>query len=63
MSNPATAPQSPCISICTLDDADICMGCYRSLDEIIDWTMMDDSQKGLVLENVERRAAAHEQVG
>ena len=63
MNNPATAPQSPCISICTLDDADVCMGCNRSLDEIIEWTMMDDAEKRAVLDNVERRASLREQVG
>ena len=26
--------ESPCIRHCTLDDADICLGCGRTLDEI-----------------------------
>ena len=54
-------PQSPCISICTLDDDDVCMGCYRSLDEIVDWTMMSDDEKRTVLGNVAERAALRSQ--
>ena len=38
-------PRSPCISVCVLDDEDICMGCYRSAMEITDWFMATDEQK------------------
>ena len=53
---------SPCISICTLDDADICMGCHRTVDEIIDWAMLDDDEKRAVLERVRERAATRTEV-
>ncbi|MFZ1295916.1 MAG: DUF1289 domain-containing protein, partial [Pseudomonadales bacterium] len=34
----AVTPQaSPCIRHCTLDEADICIGCGRSLQDILDW--------------------------
>ena len=36
---------SPCNSICTLNDEDICIGCYRSAEEIRNWSVMDDDQK------------------
>lgn len=42
-------PRSPCISVCVLDENDICMGCYRSADEITDWFMASDDQKREVL--------------
>ncbi|MEL7312950.1 MAG: DUF1289 domain-containing protein [Pseudomonadota bacterium] len=58
-----TKAQSPCISVCTLDDSDICMGCFRSLDEIIDWTMLDEAGKLQVLENVAQRAAERRKTG
>ncbi|MEX1032521.1 MAG: DUF1289 domain-containing protein, partial [Cellvibrionaceae bacterium] len=29
--------KSPCISICLLDEEDICVGCYRSGSEISRW--------------------------
>lgn len=38
-------PKSPCISVCVLDDDDICMGCYRSAVEITDWFMASDEEK------------------
>ncbi|MEO0616367.1 MAG: DUF1289 domain-containing protein [Pseudomonadota bacterium] len=57
----AAKPQSPCISICTLDEHDLCMGCYRSLDEIVDWTMMTDDEKRAVLANVAERSAQQKQ--
>tara|TARA_R110002124_G_scaffold76532_5_gene205045 strand:- start:5219 stop:5407 length:189 start_codon:yes stop_codon:yes gene_type:complete len=48
-------PQSPCISVCVLDDADICMGCYRSASEITDWFMASDEQKREVLRRARER--------
>ncbi|MFK8051990.1 MAG: DUF1289 domain-containing protein [Woeseiaceae bacterium] len=54
------SPQSPCISICTLDEQDVCMGCARTLDEIIDWAMMDDPAKQAVLDRLAIRLEAHE---
>ena len=30
----AAEPQSPCISICVLDEQGICQGCFRSADEV-----------------------------
>jgi len=41
---------SPCVSVCFLDENDICEGCYRSAQEITDWTSYDNQQKKLVLE-------------
>lgn len=50
-----TTPKSPCISICVLDDDDICMGCYRSAQEITDWFMASDEQKNEVLHKARER--------
>ena len=37
---------SPCICVCTMDQATgLCIGCYRTLDEIAGWSGMDDAQK------------------
>jgi len=51
-------PKSPCISVCVLDDDDICMGCYRSSDEITDWFMASDEQKREVLRKAKVRMDA-----
>ena len=51
-------PGSPCVSICALDENDICMGCYRSADEITDWFMATPEEKRRMLELAERRRLA-----
>ena len=56
MSRPS--PQSPCISVCALDESDVCMGCYRSAEEITDWFMASDEEKYRILERVRERRDA-----
>ena len=51
-------PKSPCISVCVLDDDDICLGCYRSALEITDWSMASDEQKREVLRKAQERLQA-----
>jgi predicted Fe-S protein YdhL (DUF1289 family) len=51
-------PQSPCISVCLLDDNDICTGCFRSADEITDWFMASAEQKREVLRRARERMEA-----
>lgn len=49
----AAAPRrvgSPCVSVCLLDGADVCVGCFRTADEITDWVMLDDDARRKVLE-------------
>lgn len=41
--------ESPCIRNCCLDDNDVCMGCFRTLDEIKVWSSLSDQQKREVL--------------
>lgn len=40
---------SPCIRNCCLDEEDICMGCYRSLEEILIWHKASDDEKSEIL--------------
>ena len=51
-----TEPQSPCISVCLLDDKDICVGCYRSAEEITDWFIADSDGKREILSRARKRA-------
>jgi hypothetical protein len=45
-----TPPGSPCISICRMDGATgWCEGCLRTLDEIANWSLLDDDEKRAVL--------------
>ncbi|MFT6957651.1 MAG: putative Fe-S protein YdhL (DUF1289 family) [Halieaceae bacterium] len=50
-----TTPKSPCISICALDDNDICSGCFRSAREITDWAMVDGRGKNEIIAKARQR--------
>ena len=41
---------NPCIRHCCLDQDDICLGCYRSLDEILRWSQSTNEQKQNILD-------------
>jgi predicted Fe-S protein YdhL (DUF1289 family) len=41
--------KSPCVRNCCLDDGDICMGCFRSLDEIKVWGQATDEERTAIL--------------
>ncbi|WPC04145.1 DUF1289 domain-containing protein [Pseudomonas sp. MBLB4123] len=49
---------SPCVSICALDDEDICIGCQRNVAEITRWSRMDDGERRQVLARCHARAEA-----
>lgn len=51
---------SPCVSVCELDSATgFCKGCWRTIDEIGQWSALDNPGKIAVLERLrERRRAA-----
>lgn len=48
---------SPCIRNCCLNEKDICLGCFRSIDEILIWGTASDEQKStaLALSNTRRK--------
>ena len=50
--------KSPCIEVCALDDHNVCIGCYRTADEIIDCFAASDERKRVILEAVHRRRTA-----
>ena len=50
---------SPCISVCVLDpDGALCLGCFRTLDEIAAWGALDADAKRRVLASLPARAAS-----
>ena len=51
---------SPCVSICQMDARDeVCVGCYRTRDEIATWSSMDQDDQMLLLDILrDRRVAA-----
>ncbi len=46
---------SPCVRICCLDDNDICLGCYRSMAEILRWGEAENNEKRQILTNARSR--------
>ncbi len=50
--------QSHCIKICVVHPAErICTGCYRSIDEITQWSRMSNDERAAVMEELPGRAA------
>lgn len=41
--------RSPCVSVCALDENDMCIGCQRTGDEILRWTQMTNEERREVL--------------
>ena len=46
---------SPCVRNCCLDDADICLGCARSLQEITRWGAASNADKLVILAAAQER--------
>lgn len=50
---------SPCISVCLLDNDDVCVGCYRTADEITEWMTGDNqSRRDILARSRQRRRAS-----
>uniref|UniRef100_UPI0030D91EE8 DUF1289 domain-containing protein n=1 Tax=Pseudomonas sp. EL_65y_Pfl2_R95 TaxID=3088698 RepID=UPI0030D91EE8 len=47
--------ESPCQRRCCLDTADVCVGCGRTLDEILAWNEADSSQRLLICQGASQR--------
>ncbi len=45
---------SPCIDVCRMD-GELCVGCYRTLDEIVRWSSASDDDKREILAAVAQR--------
>ncbi|MGD8115772.1 DUF1289 domain-containing protein [Vibrio sp. TRT 29B02] len=39
----------PCIRHCCLDEEEICLGCFRTLDEILNWSAASNEEKQAIL--------------
>ncbi len=46
---------SPCVRNCCLNEQDICLGCFRHLDEITGWNAMNPEQKANTLKKCQQR--------
>ena len=52
--------ESPCINVCKIDESKtLCIGCFRTLDEIGEWRLASESRQQQILNNSnDRRNAA-----
>ena len=57
MTEPAQPVKSPCIEVCSLNDQDVCIGCYRTANEIIEWFSASDERKRAILSAISERRA------
>lgn len=49
---------SPCMSVCQMDAASgLCLGCLRTLEEIVSWGQADEAYKRQVWSAIEARVA------
>jgi uncharacterized protein len=49
---------SPCVRNCCLDENDICMGCFRTLDEILAWRALTTKEREQIMIEIEKRRIA-----
>ena len=51
-------PDSPCVQICMIDlHSKLCIGCYRTADEIAAWARMDAPSRQSLRAELPKRAA------
>ena len=50
---------SPCVRNCCLNEDDQCLGCFRSIEEIINWSSSDNDTRRLILRHCEQRRQAY----
>lgn len=51
--------ESPCIRNCCLNEHDVCLGCFRHVDEIIEWGSTNNRRRECILDDAKKRRAEH----
>lgn len=46
---------SPCIASCKLNNDKICVGCYRHIEEIVDWNKRTDTEQLQIINRLAER--------
>ena len=49
--------KSPCVRNCCLDRQDVCIGCGRTVEEIVRWGDAADVEKAIILKVAKKRIA------
>lgn len=51
--------ETPCIHVCLLnDDSGLCLGCHRSMEEIMGWAGYTDAERRKIMLELPNRAKA-----
>lgn len=49
--------ESPCVRVCVVHPAEgLCVGCYRSIDEIAAWSLMSPGDRSRIMAELPTRA-------
>ena len=51
-------PSSPCIAVCTTLYDEQCKGCGRTYIEVAQWNALDEEQKEIVWQRIDKDATA-----
>ena len=55
---PPRAVATPCVKVCIVDGpTGLCLGCYRTLQEIGGWTALTDEQRAGIMADLTARRA------
>ena len=52
------AVPSPCIDVCRLDEQGLCVGCRRTIDEIVEWPRASEARRREILRELAMRTVA-----
>jgi uncharacterized protein len=53
------APESPCIGYCSTSfGADICIGCGRTAEEVVQWIFLNDAEKKEIWKRISAEGTA-----
>lgn len=60
MDAPPRRIESPCVRVCIVDGASsLCVGCWRTLEEIARWTRYTDTERGAITAALPARKRAN----
>lgn len=53
--NTENTVKSPCTRHCTLNENDVCVGCFRTLNDILNWQASSNEEKIDILSSAQQR--------
>jgi len=55
--------KSPCVAVCKIDyESGYCIGCKRTIEEITNWSILNDQQKKKILTKVKSKNTSKQKV-